>query len=170
MRERERERKQECKGARAHRSGRDRERERQNPKQVPGCQCRALAGLDLATCDITMWAEIKSQTLNRLRPPGTPVSFFIKSLCLLSVSTRMVEFHNCFGTYEKQEANECNFQNQASNWEEVLGMTFRHPAIESVCDQKTGILSCLVWLIILGGGKVTYLFPHFFCFFKKKIF
>ena len=58
---------------RMSRGGAGWEGETENPRQIPHCQCKAW--LEPTNHDIMTWAEIKSQTLNRLRHPGTPSLF-----------------------------------------------------------------------------------------------
>ena len=50
-----------------------REREKENPKQAPCCQHRAWCRALFHDHEIMTWAEIKSQTLNWLSHPSTPV-------------------------------------------------------------------------------------------------
>ena len=56
---------------------RDRERQKENPKQTLCCQCRAWCGAQTC-CEIMIWAEIKSWTLNHC---AMQVLFWTYSKC-----------------------------------------------------------------------------------------
>ena len=63
------------KGAERRREGR---KERENPKQASHHQHRAAFGDKLTNCKTMIWAEITSQTLNRLSHPGAPAFASLK--------------------------------------------------------------------------------------------
>ena len=69
LRKRERERERKCMWAE------EGQRER-IPSRLHAVSAEPQAGLDLTTCEIMPWAEIKSRMLNQLSYPGTTVMIF----------------------------------------------------------------------------------------------
>ena len=59
---------------------REREKERENPKQALQVNVESNVGLEPTTLKIMSWAETKSQSLNWLSHPGTPLWIFISRL------------------------------------------------------------------------------------------
>ena len=61
--------------------------EREGERESQGGSTEPDAGLNPMNQEITTWAEIKSQTLNRMSHPGAPLHMFIRYTCFLFCET-----------------------------------------------------------------------------------